>query len=351
MLTLARALRCSSNLGRAGSYAHSEVHRSLLACQGALLLIDATQGIQSQTLAVFQAAKQANIAHIVGVLNKVDLPHAEADLASDEVAELLQCDATSNLRISAKTGLGIDDVLDAIVERIPPPSADPTKPFRALVFDSHFDPYRGVVSLIAILDGQVARNNKVAFHTLKGRTMEVADVGILFPDHVSVPSGLRAGQVGYLCCGIRNEDDIQIGDIVHAPGLDVQAIAEFKPLRAVVFASFYPIDAGGFTALEDAVKRLILTDRSISCEKESSAALGSGFRLGCLGALHLDVVKQRLSDEYDAEVLVTRPFVPLRGALSLNASFFFRGADKRHSGQSGRQHRRDQVASRMARTS
>jgi elongation factor 4 len=283
--------------------------------------VDATQGIQAQTLSVLRAAKHHTK---IPVLNKIDLDLARPRECAAELEALLGAGGGEGgpiVPVSAKSGLNVEKLLQRIVDKIPPPDGNSAKPLRALVFDNHFDDYRGVVSLVAIKDGCIRKGDKVKF-AKAGKVFDVTDVGILHPDAISCPEGLFAGQCGWLTCGMKDEMDAHLGDTLHDPRVKTALLAEFKPMQAMVFAGFFPQDTSDFAQLEEAVKRLTLTDRAITSARESSAALGQGFRLGFLGSLHLDVVRQRLEDEYQAEVIITRPFVPLKSKPSALGQHF-----------------------------
>ncbi|BGP06859.1 Translation factor guf1 mitochondrial [Rhodotorula toruloides] len=298
----------------------SEMLRSLLPSQGAILLVDAAQGVQAQTLTVLDEAMKRNL-EIVGTVNKWDLVKDDerGPAAVQELADLLSCEESDVLRVSAKTGWGVETVLDAIIERIPPPpSAKEGETLRALAFDSWFDSYRGVVSLISIFEGELKKGDSIT-STMTGKTYTVLDVGILSPREVSIadlpdPDSrvLRKGMVGYITCGMKDPKDAFLGDTFHLTSHPTPPLESFKPLKSMVFSGIYPLDPGGFLKLEEAIRRLTLTDRSVTVNRESSSFLGQGFRLGFNGSLHMDVFRQRLEDEFDEEVIVTRPLVPVK---------------------------------------
>ncbi|GJN87534.1 hypothetical protein Rhopal_000488-T1 [Rhodotorula paludigena] len=298
----------------------SEVLRSLLPCQGAILLVDAGQGIQAQTLSVLDEALKRNLT-VIGAVNKWDLVKDDdrGPAAVRELSDLLGCDESEILRISAKTGDGVDEVLDAVIERIPPPPATkPEAPFQALVFDSWYDSFRGVVSLVAVFEGELKKGDSIT-STTSGKEYTILDLGILSPREVSIadhPSAnsrtLRKGMAGWVVCGMKDPKDAYLGDTFHHTSSPTPPLESFKPLKSMVFAGIYPLDPGGFTKLEDAIRRLTLTDRSVTTNRESSTFLGQGFRLGFNGSLHMDVFRQRLEDEFDEEVIVTRPLVPVK---------------------------------------
>ncbi|POW19080.1 hypothetical protein PSHT_05100, partial [Puccinia striiformis] len=294
----------------------TEVLRSLSATQGAILLVDATQGVQAQTLAVLQAARRRKLT-ILPVLNKLDLPSAEPEKVALQVGRLLSNDDAHNdiIKISAKTGDGVQDLLDALVPQITPAYRDPHQPLRAFVFDSWFDHFQGVVSLVSIADGRIQKGDKIkSFKT--GKTFQVADCGIMHPHQLSIPTGLHAGQCGWITCAMKNAKEAILGDTFYAaktPITEIEPVNQsIETRQSMVFAGLYPIDSNAFDRLADAIQRLVLNDRSVTVHKESSVALGQGFRLGFLGTLHMDVFRQRLNDEYASEVIITRPFVPLQ---------------------------------------
>ncbi|KAL1755965.1 P-loop containing nucleoside triphosphate hydrolase protein, partial [Schizophyllum commune] len=279
-----------------------EVSRSLAACQGALLLVDASQGVQAQSISVFHIAKERGLT-IIPVLNKVDLPAAQPERIADQMASTFGIDPASCIHISAKTGLGVEKVLQAIIERIPPPKAPSEGPLKALLFDSLYDRYRGVISLLSIQQGVLKKGDKIqSTHTRK--RYEVTELGIMHPEEMPA-TGLFPGQVGYIACNMKESAEAHIGDTLHRVGAPVDPMPGFRPAKAMVFAGVFPIDNADFPKLEESIRRLTLTDRSIAVQRESSSALGQGCRLGFLGTLHMDVFRQRLEDEYDASVIVT----------------------------------------------
>ncbi|TPX69927.1 hypothetical protein SpCBS45565_g02086 [Spizellomyces sp. 'palustris'] len=284
-----------------------EVSRSLAACQGTLLLVDACQGIQAQTVANFFLAFGEGLS-IVPVVNKVDLPSADPEKVSRQIEAAFELDTSNILSISAKTGLGVEKVLSDIVSHMPPPVGDRSAPFRALLFDNWYDQYVGVICLIAVRDGTLKKGDKiVSAHT--GNTYEVTDLGIMYPEQQTTTS-LHAGHVGYVILGMKTTRDAQIGDTFYKEGSPVKAFPGFQPAKSMVFAGLYPMDAADYTKLQEALDRLTLNDASVSVARESSSALGQGFRLGFLGTLHMDVFRERLEEEYEATVINTSPTVP-----------------------------------------
>ncbi|KAF7970214.1 hypothetical protein HWV62_24738 [Athelia sp. TMB] len=286
-----------------------EVSRSLAACEGALLLVDSTQGVQAQTISVFHVAQERGL-KIIPVLNKIDMPAAQPDRIAAQMQATFGIDPDDIIRISAKTGLGCENVLQCILDRIPPPSGSAKAPLKALLFDSLYDQYRGVISLINIQEGTLRKGDKiVSCHTRK--KYEVTEVGIMHPEETPTTS-LQAGQVGYIACNMKVSSEAHIGDTLHRINEPVEPMEGFQPTKAMVYAGVFPIDSNDFLKLEESIKRLTLTDRSVTITRESSTALGQGCRLGFLGTLHMDVFRQRLEDEYDASVIVTAPTVPYK---------------------------------------
>ncbi|KAK4053498.1 Translation factor guf1 mitochondrial [Microbotryomycetes sp. JL201] len=299
----------------------SEVSRSLLPSQGALLLVDASQGIQAQTLSVLDEARKRNV-KVIGAVNKWDLVQDDTrgPAAIQELSALLDCEEHEILKISAKTGFGVESVLDAIVDRFPPPPpiTDSAASLQALAFDSYYDPYRGVVSLVAVFEGELRKGDTITSTTTK-KAYPVLDLGILTPREVGIADSadpqdrvLRKGMVGWIVCAMKDSRDAHLGDTFHHTHAPVAPLdLGYKPLKSMVFAGVYPMEPGGFPKLEDALKKLTLTDRSVTMSRESSTFLGQGFRLGFNGSLHMDVFRQRLEDEFGEEVIVTRPLVPV----------------------------------------
>ncbi|KAK2466743.1 hypothetical protein APHAL10511_001001 [Amanita phalloides] len=286
-----------------------EVSRSLAACQGALLLVDASQGIQAQSISVFHVAKERGLT-IIPVLNKIDLPAAQPERVAAQLQATFGVDPSEILSISAKTGSGVEAVLGAIIKRIPPPKGLETGSFKALLFDSFYDQYRGVISLLSVQDGVIQKGDKIAScHSRK--KYEITELGILNPEEVPAAC-LRPGQVGYISCNMKESSEAHIGDTLYRMGQPVEPMPGFQPMKAMVYAGIYPVDSNDFPKLEESIKRLTLTDRSVTFQRETSSALGQGCRLGFLGTLHMDVFRQRLEDEYSAQVLITAPTVPYK---------------------------------------
>ena len=284
-----------------------EVARSLDAVEGALLVVDATQGVEAQTLANTYLAIEAGL-EIVPVINKIDLPAAEPDRVAEEVASIIGGSASDVLRISAKTGSGIDDLLEAIVQRLPAPAGERMDPLRALIFDSYFDSYRGVVCYIRVMDGTLGKGDAVRF--MASGLLEHADeVGVLTPGAMPVAS-LGPGESGYLITGVKDIDLVRVGDTVtRSDRPAVEALPGYQEPKPMVFSGLFPIDGDDFERLRDALDKLRLNDAALSYEPETSAALGFGFRCGFLGLLHMEIVRERLEREYDLELVSTAPSV------------------------------------------
>ncbi|KAI0636399.1 GTP-binding protein lepa [Trametes polyzona] len=286
-----------------------EVARSLAACQGALLLVDASQGVQAQSISVFHVAKEKGLT-IIPVLNKIDLPAAQPEVVAKQMEATFGIDPADVIQISAKTGKGVEQVLHAIIERIPPPVGDPLDPLKAFLFDSSYDRYRGVISLMSIQGGILRKGDKIA-SCFTRKKYEVTELGIMHPEEVPTDC-LRPGQVGFVACSMKESSEAHIGDTFYRVGHPVEPMPGFKPAKAMVYAGVYPVDSNDFLKLEESIKRLSLTDRSVEVTRETSSALGQGCRLGFLGTLHMDVFRQRLEDEYNADVIITAPTVPYK---------------------------------------
>lgn len=287
-----------------------EVSRSLAACEGALLLVDAAQGVQAQTLANAYMAVEAGL-EIIPVLNKIDLPAADPDRVAEEVVGILGGDPGDVHRLSAKTGDGVDELFEKIVAGVPAPVGDPNAPLRALVFDSYFDAYRGVVCYIRIFDGRISTNERIKFMAT-GEQHAANEVGVLTPTAVPV-SVLGPGEVGYLITGVKEIDRIKVGDTITAAAYPAdKALPGYEEPRPMVFAGIFPTDGDDFEELRDALDKLRLNDASLIYEPETSKALGFGFRLGFLGLLHMEIVRERLEREYDLDLVATAPSVAFR---------------------------------------
>ncbi|KAL4641648.1 translation factor GUF1, mitochondrial [Arapaima gigas] len=290
-----------------------EVSRSISACQGVLLIVDANQGIQAQTVANFYLAFEAQLT-IIPVLNKIDLKNADPERVESQIEKVFDIPKEDCIRISAKMGTNVDQVLEEIVKRIPPPAARTEDPFKALVFDSTFDHYRGVVTNIALFGGQVSKGDRIMSAHM-GKVYEVNEVGVLRPEEHPTDR-LYAGQVGFMIAGMKEVKEAQIGDTLFHQKHPVEALPGFKPAKPMVFAGMYPMDQSEYNSLRSAVERLTLNDSSVTVQRDSSHALGAGWRLGFLGLLHMEVFNQRLEQEYNASVIVTAPTVPYKAILS-----------------------------------
>ncbi|MCU1312047.1 MAG: Translation elongation factor LepA [Candidatus Angelobacter sp.] len=287
-----------------------EVSRSLASCEGALLIVDASQGVEAQTLANAYLAINNGL-EIIPVINKIDLPSADVPRVKEMVETAVGIDCTNALLVSAKTGLGVEDVLEAIVKRLPPPTGIPEAPLQALVFDSWFDPYRGVIVLARIMNGTMRKGMKIRLWSNK-KTFDVESLGVLTPKPVEIDQ-LEAGEVGFFICNMKNVADSKIGDTVteeDRPALE--ALEGFEELKPMVFAGIYTVDTHEHTLLRDALEKLRLNDSSFFFEPESSVALGFGFRCGFLGLLHMEIIQERLEREYNLDLIITAPGVRYR---------------------------------------
>ncbi len=284
-----------------------EVSRSLTACEGALLVVDAVQGVEAQTLANVNLALNHELV-IIPIINKTDLSAADPDRVKEEIEETLMIRGSESLLASAKQGLGIEEILQAIVTRIPPPGGAPEAPLRALIFDSHFDPYVGIVAYVRVVDGALEPGMQIRMMA-SGHEAEVDGVGVFAPDMRSTKA-LRTGQVGFVHAGIKEIDKCRVGDtMTHANLLATQALPGYKQVKPMVFYGLYPLESEQFPDLKDALLRLQLNDGALSFEPETSAALGFGFRCGFLGLLHSEIVQERLEREFDLGLIATSPSV------------------------------------------
>lgn len=284
-----------------------EVSRSLTACEGAILVVDATQGVQAQTLANVYMAFDAKL-EILPVINKVDLPSADADGVIKEIEDIIGIPAEDAPRISAKTGLNINQVLEKIVKEVPPPTGKEDAPLKALIFDSYYDSYKGAVSMVRVVDGQVKAGDKITFMQT-GKSFEVTEVGIFTPKPNELPC-LKAGDVGYICASIKTVSDTKVGDtITNADNPTDKALEGFKESVPVVFSGIFPLDGSKYEELKDALEKLQLNDASLHFEKETSSALGHGFRCGFLGLLHMEIINERLEREFGLDLITTAPSV------------------------------------------
>ena len=284
-----------------------EVSRSLAACEGALLVVDASQGVEAQTLANTYLAVDAGL-ELIPCLNKIDLPGAEPERVAQEVSELLGEPPDTIRRISGKTGEGVEDVLEELIQKVPPPAGDPDAPPRALIFDSEFDQYRGVVAYIRVVDG-VFRKGDAIRAMASATEAEIDDIGFFTPAMIAAPE-LRAGEVGFLITGIKDVTRLRVGDTLTTKHHGAtQALPGYREIKPMVFCGLFPIETDAYPELRDALEKLTLNDAALTWEPETSDALGFGFRCGFLGLLHMDIVRERLQREYDLELLATMPSV------------------------------------------
>jgi GTP-binding protein LepA len=285
-----------------------EVSRSLAACEGALLVIDATQGIEAQTLANLYLALEADLT-IIPVINKIDLPSADPEKVKQEVEDVIGLPGDECILASAKEGIGTQDILEAIISQVPPPGGDPEQPLRALVFDSHYDAYKGVIAYVRVIDGQLHEGERIAMMAT-GSATEALEVGYFHPRLVAAEA-LTTGEVGYIATGFKNVKDCRVGDTVTIPQAlgQIEALPGYQPAKPMVFAGIYPVEGNDYPLLRDALDRLKLNDASLFYEPETSNALGFGFRCGFLGLLHMEIIQERLEREYNLDILATAPSV------------------------------------------
>ncbi len=284
-----------------------EVSRALACCEGALLLVDAFQGVEAQTVANAYSAMEHDL-HIIPVINKIDLKHQRADEVTVEMEQSLGVDGEDVVRVSAKTGIGIEDLVRKIIEKVPAPSGDPDAILQAMVFDSHYDEYRGAITYLRVMNGTIRKGQKIRFLRL-GSTQEVLECGHFTPRQTPTDT-LSAGQVGYIICNIKSLDDVNIGDTVSIPGPDAaEPLQGYQEPKRMVYCGLYPSDGQDFSELRDALSKLAINDPSFDFEPESSDALGFGFRCGFLGLLHMEIVQQRLEQESDIDLVQTAPNV------------------------------------------
>ena len=287
-----------------------EVSRSIAACEGALLVVDATQGIQAQTIANLYSALEHDL-EIIPVMNKIDMESAMIDIVEDQMVDLLGCDSSEILKVSARTGEGVPAVLDAIVERIPCPTGDPEAPLQALIFDSVFNSFRGIIAYFRIMNGTMRTNDLVKFFAT-GKEYHADEIGVL--QLKQVPKDvLYAGDVGYIISGIKTSKEVKVGDtITHVERPCAEPVSGFENVKPMLFAGIYPVDADDYEELRASLEKLQLNDASLVWEPESSAALGFGFRCGFLGLLHMEIVQERLDREFDMDVITTVPNVSFK---------------------------------------
>jgi GTP-binding protein LepA len=287
-----------------------EVSRSLAACEGALLVVDASQGVEAQTLANVYLALENNL-EIIPVLNKIDLPSAEPERVAQEIEEVVGLDCSDIIKASAKSGIGIESILESIVCLVPPPADTINQPLRALIFDSYYDPYRGVVVYFRVMDGKVKRGDRVLLMA-SGKQYEIDELGVLAPSQIQVEE-LHAGEVGYLAAAIKTVEDARVGDTItlaQAPAKEpLPGYTEAKPM---VFCGLFSTDSDQYPDLREALEKLKLNDAALSYEPETSSAMGFGFRCGFLGLLHMEIVQERLEREYNLDLITTAPSVVYR---------------------------------------
>jgi GTP-binding protein LepA len=290
-----------------------EVSRSLAACEGAVLLVDAAQGIEAQTLANLYLAVDADL-HVIPVLNKIDLPSAQPDRYAAEIAHIIGCDVSDVLQVSAKTGEGVEDLLQAIVDQVPPPSGVADAPPRALIFDSVYDTYRGVVTYVRVVDGKLTHRDRITMMST-GAVHEMLEVGVIAPEPTKADQ-IGVGEVGYLITGVKEVRQSRVGDTVTAAQKGAtEPLSGYRQPNPMVFAGLYPIDGDDYPDLREALDKLQLNDAALTFEPETSGALGFGFRCGFLGLLHMDIVRERLEREFGLDLISTAPNVVYRVVL------------------------------------
>jgi len=291
-----------------------EVSRSLAACEGALLVVDAAQGIEAQTLANVYLALDNNL-EILPVINKIDLPSAEPERVKQEIEDVIGLDASEAVLASAKAGIGIKEILEQVVAKVPPPSGDPDKPLKALIFDSHYDAYKGVVVYVRIVDGSVRPGSQIKMFS-NDKTFEVIEVGVFKPRMTTVDE-LNVGDVGFIVAGIKNVKDTRVGDtITDAKNPTPEPLPGYRRINPMVFCGMYPIDSSDYEDLREALEKLALNDASLRFEPETSSALGFGFRCGFLGLLHMEIIQERIEREFNVPILTTAPSVVYRVTMT-----------------------------------
>ena len=287
-----------------------EVSRSLAACEGALLVVDASQGVEAQTLANVYLALDNNL-EIIPVLNKIDLPSAEPDRVAEEIEEIVGLDCTDIIKASAKSGIGIEEILESIVRQVPPPQDTLDKPLRALIFDSYYDPYRGVIVYFRIMDGRLKKGDRILL-MIAGKEHQIDELGVLSPNQIPVDE-LHAGEVGYLSAAIKSVIDARVGDTITLLAKPAaEALPGYTEAKPMVFCGLFPIDSDRYEDLREALEKLKLNDAALSYEPETSSAMGFGFRCGFLGLLHMEIVQERLEREYNLDLIITAPSVVYR---------------------------------------
>ena len=295
-----------------------EVTRSLQACEGCLLVVDANQGVQAQTVANYLLAVEQNLT-VIPTLNKIDLPSARPDHVCQEIEESLALDASLAIRASAKAGIGIDDILTAVVERVPPPVGGRDAPTTALIFDAIYDDYRGIILYIRVVTGRLKKGDKIRM-IRSARTYEVSDMGTLRPRMITAPEGLEAGEVGYLCAAIKSLQDVKVGDTITLDANPAEPLPGFREMKPMVYCGLFPSGETTYDQLREAVEKLSINDASFRWAPESGGALGHGFRCGFLGMLHMDICRERLEREHDIDMVATAPSVTYRVNLRVPGS-------------------------------
>lgn len=284
-----------------------EVSRSLAACEGALLVVDAAQGIEAQTLANVYLALENNL-EIIPIINKIDLPSAEPERVKQEIEDVIGLDASEAILASAKSGIGIEEILEAVVAKVPPPQGDDSSPLKALIFDSYFDAYKGAISYVRVMEGRVGKGTQIKMMS-SGKVFDCTEVGMFTPT-LKIVDELKAGQVGYIAASIKNVKDTQVGDtITDGENPALYPLPGYRKATPMVFCGLYPVDSSDYGRLKDALEKLHLNDSSLVFEPETSTALGFGYRCGFLGLLHMDVIQERLEREYDLDLITTAPSV------------------------------------------
>ncbi|WP_152392120.1 translation elongation factor 4 [Paenibacillus guangzhouensis] len=291
-----------------------EVSRSLAACEGALLVVDAAQGIEAQTLANVYLALDNNL-EILPVINKIDLPSADPDRVKEEIEEVIGLDASEAVHASAKAGIGIKEILEQVVQKVPAPTGDPDQPLRALIFDSHYDAYKGVIVYVRVLDGAIRAGSKIKFMATD-KTFEVIEVGAFMP-RMGIVDELSVGDVGFVVAGIKNVKDTRVGDtITDAKNPAPEPLPGYRRINPMVYCGLYPIESSDYTDLREALEKLELNDASLRFEPETSSALGFGFRCGFLGLLHMEIIQERIEREFNIPLITTAPSVIYRVTLT-----------------------------------
>ena len=291
-----------------------EVSRSLAACEGALLVVDAAQGIEAQTLANVYLALDNDL-EIIPVINKIDLPSAEPDRVKQEVEDVIGLDTSDAVLASAKTGIGIHEILEQIVSKVPAPQGDPDKPLKALIFDSHYDPYKGVIVYVRVIDGAIKAGSKIKMMGTN-KTFEVIEVGAFMP-RMAIIDELKVGDVGFIVAGIKNVGDTRVGDTVtDAKNPTLEPLPGYRKINPMVFCGLYPIETSDYNDLREALEKLQLNDASLTFESETSTALGFGFRCGFLGLLHMEIIQERIEREFNIPLITTAPSVIYRVTLT-----------------------------------